>query len=329
VISSSIGIVVIGRNEGERLVRCLSSIDRSAYRVVYVDSQSTDGSIVAAEELGAVVVKLDSTRRLTAARARNEGFAELMKVQPGLAYVQFVDGDCELDRGWLDAARGFFEQRGNAAVVCGRRRERYPDASIYNRLCDIEWNTSIGEVSGCGGDSLMRVAAFTAVGGFQPQLMAGEEPELCFRLRNNGWTIWRIDHEMTRHDAAMLHFRQWWTRAVRSGYAWAEVSWLYGSSPAGAPHAYRWEILRAVFWGAMLPIVIAVGSLVHWSFVGLAGLYFVQIFRMAVQRGPMAGDSWLYASFMTISKFAELFGIVKYCWHRLPGRAVTLIEYKK
>ena len=36
---------------------------------------------------------------------------------------------------------------------------------------------------------LVRVEAFEAVGGFRPELIAGEEPELCMRLREKGWKI--------------------------------------------------------------------------------------------------------------------------------------------
>ena len=41
---SQLGIVTIGRNEGERLRRCLSSVVGRGMPVVYVDSDSTDGS---------------------------------------------------------------------------------------------------------------------------------------------------------------------------------------------------------------------------------------------------------------------------------------------
>src|SRR6185437_14029394 len=224
--SDEIGIVVIGRNEGQRLVSCLQSLRSSPHKVVYVDLGSTDGSASVAAELGAYVVHLDPTRPFTAARARNEGVASLNEISPDIKFVQFVDGDCDVDRGWIDTATVFLQSHPDVAVVCGRRRERFPDKSIFIALADIEWNTPCGEAASCGGDSMMRVDAFDTVGGFSPKLIAGEEPELCARLRERAWKIWRLDADMTRHDINLTRFSQWWRRIVRSGYGYAELSRL-------------------------------------------------------------------------------------------------------
>ena len=245
IISKDIGVVAIGRNEGKRLIRCLASVKSTAGQIVYVDSGSSDGSISAAEEVGAFVLALDLTRPFTAARARNEGFAALKELSPDVRFVQFVDGDCVVVDDWLGKARGFIEQQKDVAVVCGRRREQHPTASVYNLLCDLEWDTPIGEALACGGDALVRTEAFEAVGGFRPQLIAGEEPEMCLRMRERGWRIWRLDADMTRHDAAMSRFGQWWARAIRCGYAYAEVSRLHRISPIGI---WRRETVRAIFW---------------------------------------------------------------------------------
>ena len=91
-----VGVVVIGRNEGPRLERCLASLIGAAQKIVYVDSGSTDGSVQMARRLGVEVVELDMTMPFTAARARNEGFARLQHVLPSMRHVQFVDGDCEV-----------------------------------------------------------------------------------------------------------------------------------------------------------------------------------------------------------------------------------------
>src|SRR4029078_12585403 len=182
MISNELGIVVIGRNEASRLVNCLNSVKRQTNaEVIYVDSGSTDDSPAAAVHLGTKVVNLDISPRFSAARARNEGFAALVELNPNVRFVQFVDGDCELVPGWLEAALEFFARLNDGAVVCGRRRERHPETSIYNRLCDIEWNTPIGEATACGGDAMIRSDAFKSIGGFRSMLIAGEEPELCLR----------------------------------------------------------------------------------------------------------------------------------------------------
>jgi len=122
----NVGVVVIGRNEGERLRKCLQSLLNSARRVVYVDSASTDGSVQMARALGATVIELDPRRPFNAGRARTEGFRHLYAMLPDLDYVQFVDGDCEVVEGWLDKAAAFLDTNPDVAVVAGRRRERYP-----------------------------------------------------------------------------------------------------------------------------------------------------------------------------------------------------------
>jgi GT2 family glycosyltransferase len=166
----------------------------------------------------------------TAARARNEGLARLLEGGP-LDYVQFIDGDCALQPGWIDTAQAFLDENPQAAVVHGRRRERYPEATVYNQLCDWEWDRPPGQAISCGGDAMMRVAAFQAVGGYDPHLIAGEEPELCVRLRAAGWQIWCLDAEMTLHDAAMTRFGQYWRRARRAGHAYAEGAAMHGAPP--------------------------------------------------------------------------------------------------
>jgi GT2 family glycosyltransferase len=325
--SDEIGIVVIGRNEGQRLIDCLTSLRSRKDGVIYVDSGSTDGSTAAAEQLGARVVRLDIAQPFTAARARNKGFAALMALKPNAQFVQFIDGDCELNSTWLETALAFITKHEDIAVVSGRRRERYPERSVYNRLCEIEWNTPIGEALYCGGDSLMRVDAFKQIGGFQPQLMAGEEPELCARLRQAGWKIWRLDTEMTLHDVAMTRFSQWWLRTVRSGYAEAEISRLHASSGMAA-----WEkgqVTRVVIWGGLLPLVISLGALFHPVVLACGLVYPFQIARIAIRRGATSLQSWNYALFMMIAKFAQLQGTLKYCWHLLCKQAVRPIEYKQ
>ena len=76
-MATVIGVVVIGRNEGQRLERCLRSLAQGADKVMYVDSGSTDGSLQLAANLGVEVLALDMSTPFTAARARNEGFAAL------------------------------------------------------------------------------------------------------------------------------------------------------------------------------------------------------------------------------------------------------------
>lgn len=313
-----VGAVIIGRNEGARLVACLASFPADVRLMVYVDSGSTDGSVDAARAAGAEVVALDMTVPFTAARARNEGFQRLLDLgAPDL--VQFVDGDCRLQPDWIARAAAFLAERPDVGVVCGRRREVHPEASIWNRLCDWEWDTPVGEARACGGDALMRVSAVRAVGGYDPTLIAGEEPELCVRLRQAGWKIWRIGEEMTLHDAAMTRFGQWWKRTRRGGHAFAE-----GAALHGAPPERHWvaETRRALLWGAILPVLTLAGLLVTpWAAILLL-IYPLQILRLSRRMGLER------AVFTVLAKLPEALGVLQYRFNRLRKRRAGLIEYK-
>ena len=321
-----IGVVVIGRNEGLRLERCLISLVGSAQKVVYVDSGSTDGSVQMALRLGVEVVELDMTIPFTAARARNEGFACLQRLLPTMRYVQFVDGDCEVVDGWLPRALAFLDTHPDVAVVCGRRRERFPQHSVYNLLCDYEWDTPVGEAKACGGDALMRVDAFAETSGFRPGLIAGEEPELCVRLRGNGWKIWRLGEEMTLHDATMTRFGQWWQRTLRGGYAFAEGAFLHGAAPE--QHWLR-ESRRAWFWGLGVPLATVIASLVAgWFGLLVLLVYPLQVVRLARRGDRSTRENWLRAFFLVLGKFPEMLGQVKFLLNRFGASKTALIEYK-
>lgn len=331
---SDIAIIAIGRNEGERLRRCLASALASGHRVIYVDSDSTDGSPALAGSMGADVVELDMSLPFSAARARNAGFE---KVASDVRFVQFVDGDCEIVEGWIERAGRELEQRPDAAVVCGRRRERFPEKSIYNRLADLEWATPIGEAKSCGGDSMMRVDALRAVGGFDASIVAGEEPELCQRLGGKGWRIVRVDAEMTLHDAAMLHFSQWWRRAVRSGYGAMDVATRFG-----AEGLFAKQVRSARIWAVGFPLVVLIVTCAIAArlgiyaaliavFIGILA-YALQVVRVAWQARRRTGrfaDALIYGILTMSSKWANMVGQLRYWRDRRRGRSAALIEYKR
>jgi GT2 family glycosyltransferase len=326
-----VGVVAIGRNEGKRLRRCLESVRNAAAAVVYVDSGSSDDSVAMASSLGVDVVQLDLSIPFTAARSRNAGVKRLMEIAPHVEYVQVVDGDCEIVTGWISRALETMRAAANekVAIVCGRRRERHPDASVYNHLIDMEWDTPIGDAEACGGDALIRVSAFREVSGYDETVIAGEEPEMCWRLRQLGYRIVRIEAEMSLHDAQLTRFSQWWKRSVRSGHAYAEGHAMHGHVDGYCGHAVR----SIAQWALVLPAVALGLAWFTWgaSFL-LLGFYIVLWARIRAyrinQHNDKPADASLYANYCIAGKFAESQGVLKYWWNRLLGRKTRLIEYK-
>ena len=315
--NKTVGVVVIGRNEGERLIKCLKSVIEPGCRVVYVDSASSDGSVGAARDLGADVVELDMSVPFTAARARNAGVARLSD-QGAPEFIQFVDGDCEVMDGWINQAVAHLKGNPKVAVVCGRRREAHPERTIFNRLVDREWETPVGEADACGGDALMRYDAFQSVDGFNEGLIAGEEPELCLRLRAAGWRIHRIDAEMTRHDIAMTSLGQWLKRARRAGHAFAEVSRMHRDKPE---RIWAREALRALLWSGLMGLGFF-GLFVFPPLALLLLLLPLQIMRIAQRETGLGSARWTYASLIMLQKPWEAAGAIQY-W--LGGSKI--IEY--
>jgi GT2 family glycosyltransferase len=324
---SNVGVVAIGRNEGERLARCLRSVVARGAPVVYVDSGSSDASCETAAAMGAVVV--NAAPPFGPGRARNEGARKLLEIDPSVELIQFIDGDCELRADWFGAASEQFRNLPRAAIVAGRLRERSPDASIYNRLCEIEWDGPTGEVSACGGIAMVRARAFQEVGGFDASVLAAEDDEICLRLRRDGWKVVRIAAEMALHDAALTRAGQWWRRAVRCGYAYAQGAKMHGRSPDR--HFVR-QTRRSWLWGFFLPLgALAAAWPSNGASLLLLLLYPAQVarvFRTSRARGVAAWPAAAYAVSCMACKFAEVVGACKFKMKELRGTPMQLIEHR-
>ncbi|MBO9581960.1 MAG: glycosyltransferase family 2 protein [Sphingobium sp.] len=329
-------VVAIGRNEGERLVRCFDSIGDD-YPAVYVDSGSTDGSVAEADKRGIQVVHLSTDAGFTAARARNAGWRAVAQANTALDYIQFVDGDCEFAPGWIARAIDELDADPTLCAVFGRRRERFPNASVYNALCDDEWNVPVGFVEACGGDVLFRLAALKQADGYSDDLIAGEEPDLCLRLGQKGWKIRRIDAEMTLHDAAITTARQWWLRTRRAGHAFTEHVARHGPR---AFASWRAERNRIGLWGVGLPllflVLVAVALVTRSGAVAIAAAavaaaYPAQVARLTfrdLRQGRSFRFSAAHGFWLVAGRFAQAGGMARYWINRARRRRNSLIEYK-
>jgi GT2 family glycosyltransferase len=333
---AGIGVVVIGRNEGDRLAQCLQSIDRS-HPTVYVDSGSRDGSPDRARQMGIDVVILDAANGYTAARARNAGLDHLRKSAPDILYVQMIDGDCTLSPDWLATAATAMDRKPSTGALFGRRREFHPDRSIYNWLCDVEWAIPPGSVPAFGGDVMLRMEAVSAAHGYRDGMIAGEDPDLSIRLRQVGWEICCIDADMTIHDAALARFSQWWRRTARAGHAFAELAHRH---PDRALHDYHGSCRRILFWGGAVPIFALTGLIAGLMTGARSGLAIFaamllliagQVLRLTIRemRHRPLRQALALAAFLTLGKYPEMLGMALYHGNRLRQRRSTLIEYKK
>ncbi|MHB1557588.1 MAG: glycosyltransferase family 2 protein [Isosphaeraceae bacterium] len=328
---SQLGIVAIGRNEGDRLRRCLSSVCGRGFPVVYVDGNSTDGSVELARSLGAEVFVEDPSQRNCAAKARNSGFERVCQLDPEIRFVQIIDGDCEVVDGWLDRALEVFAARPDVGLVTGRRRERHPDRSPYNRLADIDWDAPLGEIDGSHGDVMVRVEAYRQIGGCNESMTVSEDIDLCVRMRQAGWVLLRIPDEMTLHDMDMTTFRQWWRRSIRNGYGYAQGALMHGRTPR---RLFVRDVFSILFWGLVLPVAIVALALATRG-LGLivALVYPIQMLRIAARHyrsGMTARVAWLYGWSCVVGKFANAIGLVRFWIERLRGqnRIERVITYK-
>lgn len=329
--TAMIGIVVIGRNEGQRLLLSLQSMQKSNCPVVYVDSGSTDGSIAIAKPLVDSVLELDSSSPFSAARARNEGFERLMELFPTVQFIQFVDGDCVLYDGWLEAAKQSMLSDAKRAVTIGHLQECSPDISVYNRLCAMEWKSPPGDLKNfgaLGGILMVRVDVFRALNGFKANVIAGEDSEFGVRLSLAGYRVTKIDHDMALHDANMTTFGQWWKRAVRAGHAIGQRAHLNGKT---AVKDCVQERKSTLFWGVLLPLL-ALLLLIPTGGASIFILmaYFVlglKVYLFRRNQNESISDAIVYTKFIVLGKFANGLGLLKFYFNRFKQR-YEIIEYK-
>jgi GT2 family glycosyltransferase len=320
-------VVVIGLNSAATLASCLSSTREAArtlgqpVRLIYVDGGSKDGSPDIARGAGAEVIQL-VTDRPTAAKGRNAGWRAA-----STALVQFVDSDTTLDPSWLLHATREIERAPRAAALFGQLHEANPTGSLYNEVCGFDWYVPPGDWRMCGGNALFRREALVEVGGSDEALAAGEEADLCWRLRQRGWRIVCVEALMAHHDLAMKGFGDYWRRAVRSGVAYAEVGLRFArtSDP-------MW--LREMVGNLLLPpVALALGA-AAWRLAGplglgaLAALVTARLawkFRSLRRLIPAARGRALYLVHLGFVRLPLFIGTLKFLLGRVarPGAGAT------
>ncbi|MDQ1453504.1 MAG: hypothetical protein QOK38_3370 [Acidobacteriaceae bacterium] len=331
IAPNQVAVVVIGRNEGERLRACLTSVLAMDYPhhlldILYVDSASTDNSVALAETLGVRTIVLDGPT--TAARGRNAGWTRTTA-----PFVLFLDGDTLLDPAFVRNALPHFEDPSIAGVFGDRREMRTAD-SIYNALFDLDWNTQPGFTLFFGGDALVRREALVDVDGYNERLIAGEEPEMCRRMRERGYFILHVAEPMTRHDLAMHSFAQYWRRSLRTGHAYAEISALYSNTadPLWSAESHH-NVIRGLFWLVAPPAcAVTAIALRSWLPIGLFAAGAVALGARTAARASNKTRSphllLAYALHSHLQQVPILFGQLRFWFQRRSGGRSAIIEYK-
>ncbi len=331
--SQRVSVVVIGRNEGARLERCLASVaamDKAGFDVetIYVDSASTDASVAMARTHGATPIVLHSLRP-TAAQGRNAGW----QASSG-EFVLFLDGDTILDPRFVAESLAEFADP-TVAIVWGHRRETFQTRSIYNRVLDLDWIYPPGYVAFCGGDALFRRSVLEETNGFDATLIAGEEPELCRRITANGMRILHLDRPMTGHDLAVTRLSQYWLRATRAGHAFAEVSGRFARTPNPFWRAEsRRNVTRAgiVMLLPLLALAASIATRSFWPVVVFLILFAALALRTAWKARWKSTDRValaLYGVHSHLQQIPIFFGQLRYWRNQRAGRRAPLVEYKQ
>jgi glycosyltransferase involved in cell wall biosynthesis len=314
-----VSFVVIGYNESETLEECLNSakqakLDGLTWELLYVDGGSNDSSIDIAREIG-VDHLLGGEKRRRAAENRNLGlFAARGR------FVQFLDGDMVLSPDWPHAAVEFLESHEDFAAVCGNLNES-SHGTLFKAL-QIDWVPREDTIRHCGGAAMYIRETVQKAGGFPTDVAYGEEPLLCWRLRNNhGKKIYQLNRPMARHNLGFHGIRDYWRRNVRCGQTYAEIAsrcWRT-SDPL-----WRKECIRNALWA--LTTLAAIFLLIIGNMWIKGGIIIVAIFvvgRKFVQtklKGYPLSVSILYAFHTYFSKLSIAWGECRWVMGRVFPR---------
>jgi hypothetical protein len=131
---------------------------------------------------------------------------------------------------------------------------------------------------------------------------------------------------MVLHDADMTRFGQWWRRARRAGWAYAEGASLHGAGPER--HWVR-ESLSILAWGLLLP---AAALLLAWPSRGLSLLLLVawpalagRVYLRSWRGGDLPRDARLLATFTVLAKLPQAGGQLRFLASRAVGRGRRLV----
>lgn len=314
-----IGIAIIGINESANIADCINAIREVDYpqnllEIIYVDGGSRDESPQIAREKDVKVVELKDTHP-TPGRGRNIGWKNL-----DTRLIQFLDADIIVDPQWFKRAVTHLDEK--IAAVCGLLKEKFPDRNIYHILAQIEWQYETGLCPYFGGGVLLERDILEKTGGFDEGLIAGEDPELSYRIRRKGWSILRIDSLMGIHDIDINSFKGYLKRAFRGGHAYAEIALRF----INMEEKLWLRKLIGIIARTLVPyLIIIIGYYIDYfiySIVLSLLFLFRPLFRIPKIKKtyiiPLR-HSILYAFHYIIVDYPQFFGVCRYLLGRIIG----------
>ncbi len=272
--------------------------NKGAVRIFYVSrGYSEEGAQIAARFDEVEVLTLH-TAYPTPGAQRNLGWRS-----GDAPFVQLLDADTTLVPDFWTRAMAQFRQ--GVAAVRGRREERYPEASAYNWIADVEWNPPPGKCDAFGHDVLIRRSSLETTGGYDEELVGGEEVELSHRVVQEGYTILHLDASMTRHDLVMDSPIPYWRAAYRNGYGFAAVTFRHRK------HEKRYWIAEldriALRGGAAIALIVLALLWTLWTLLGLVLL--IPALALLLAQKLMGRQRFAKSHYLSQSRSAV------YAWH--------------
>ncbi len=326
----SISVIIIGVNVEKHIENCVTSVMKTDYpndkiEIIYVDGGSNDNSVKIAKSFTYVKTIELNDHHPTPGKGRNNGYKAAKS-----ELIQFLDADTVIHPKWFKTAVPYI--KNNIAAVRGKRIEKYPRKNNYHLIGDIEWHISSGQYSDTftegpcrsfGGDVLMLKQILESVDGFDETLIAGEDPDLSYRIRQTGLTIYIINAVMTTHDLNMTSFQQYFKRAYRSGHAYAEIGYRY----IRQKEKLNFKELLRITLGVIVPTVIILVSCFSGCCAGFI-IALIIIFRPLIKLLIMKskyklsfGHIFLYGMHLSFAVYPQFLGVLRYfstCFGNAP-----------
>ena len=196
-----VSIIVIGRNEAQRIEKCLRSVfaslpSREDCEVIYVDSASEDDTVAIASRFPIRILQLRNSWKLSPSAGRYIGYQHARG-----KYLLFVDGDSLLFKRWLINACAFLDNNPTCGGVAGIMHQAYLSRkgnciAVAKNYFSQRPSEPVRQAVSLSGIAMYRRDAMEKAGTFNPFLTTGEECELALRIQDAGYSLARIYEPM-------------------------------------------------------------------------------------------------------------------------------------